>query len=142
MRLDCDRMSKVPLPSGCFVPMRHRVYCGMMCCVPTGPEGRLASLSITAASRGRSSGSGSRLWSAGVSVVRRFSMFGRSGLLSGSSHTPVAAPPQHALHLSVRIGIATGRLPYGCDLNTCPVKDRAKSELIVGSRDHPGQPAL
>lgn len=96
--------------------------------VPAGPDPRLPSLSLTAASRGRSSGSGSRLWNAGAAVVRRFSVFGRSGLLSGSAHTPVVAPPQHALHLSVRIGIATGRLPYGTDLNTCAVKDRAKSE--------------
>lgn len=89
---------------------------------------RLNSLSITAASRGRSSGSGSRLWSAGAAVIRRMSAFGRSGLLSSSTHAPADTAPQHALHLSVRIGIATGRLPYGCDLNNCAVKDRAKSE--------------
>jgi hypothetical protein len=89
---------------------------------------RLNSLSITAASRARSSGSGSRLWSAGAAVIRRMSAFGRSGLLSTSTHAPVDAAPQHALHLSVRIGIATGRLPHGCDLNNCAVKDRAKSK--------------
>jgi hypothetical protein len=89
---------------------------------------RLNSLSITAATRTRSSGSGSRLWSAGAAVIRRMSAFGRSGLLSSSTHAPPDAAPQHALHLSVRIGIATGRLPYGCNLNNCAVKDRAKSE--------------
>jgi hypothetical protein len=89
------------------------------------------SLSITAASRGRSSGSGSRLWSAGAAVMRRFSVFSRSGMLSSSTLAPGDVAPQHALQLSVRIGIATGRLPHGCDLNNCAVKDKAKSELIT-----------
>lgn len=95
-------------------------------------DNRLNSLSITAASRaGRSSSSGSRLWSAGAAVIRRMSVFGRSGLLSTSMRAP-ADPGSHAtLHVSVRIGIATGRLPYGCDLNNCAVKDRAKSEWLL-----------
>lgn len=104
------------------------------CCVPTChvcavQDNRLNSLSITAASRaGRSSSSGSRLWSAGAAVIRRMSVFGRSGLLSTSMRAPADPGSHAALHVSVRIGIATGRLPYGCNLNNCAVKDRAKSE--------------
>lgn len=60
--------------------------------------------------------------------MRRFSVFGRSGLLSSSTQAAGDTPHQHHLHLSVRIGVATGTLPYGCDLNNCGVKDRAKSE--------------
>jgi len=86
------------------------------------------SLSITGVSRARSSGSGSRIWNAGAAVVRRFSAFGRSGLLSGGAQVAREVSHQPALHLSVRIGIATGTLAHGTDLNSCNVKERAKSE--------------
>jgi hypothetical protein len=103
----------------CLIP------CRLVMCA----DNRLNSLSITAASRaGRSSSSGSRLWSAGAAVIRRMSVFGRSGLLNSSMRTPAEPGSHAALHVSVRIGIATGRLPYGCELNNCAVKDRAKSE--------------
>jgi hypothetical protein len=64
-------------------------------------------------------------------VMRRFSVFSRSGMLSSSTMAAGDIAPQHALQLSVRIGIATGRLPCGCDLNNCAVKDKAKSEWIT-----------
>lgn len=73
--------------------------------------------------KARSSGSGSRLWGA----MRRFSAFGRGGAGGGMQGTSEAGGP-NALHLNVRIGVASGWLVYGNDLNNCAVKDRAKSE--------------
>jgi hypothetical protein len=49
--------------------------------------------------------------------------------IGGSSNLGSAAAKQHpikVLQLAVRIGIASGLLPYGCDVSECAVKARAK----------------
>jgi hypothetical protein len=65
-------------------------------------------------------------------MVRRLSVFGRSGLLSGGSpmSREVLQQPS-SLHLSVRIGVATGSVPYGTSLDQSTVKHRAKSECAA-----------
>jgi hypothetical protein len=53
------------------------------------------------------------------------------GTISGSSNLGSTAPKQSpikVLQLAVRIGIASGLLPYGCDVSECAVKFRAKGE--------------
>jgi hypothetical protein len=57
------------------------------------------------------------------------------GTIGGSSGLGSAAAKQHpikVLQLAVRIGIASGLLPYGCDVSECAVKVRAKGELRTG----------
>jgi hypothetical protein len=57
------------------------------------------------------------------------------GTIGGSSNLgSAAAKQQHpikVLQLAVRIGIASGLLPYGCDVSECAVKVRAKGEQRV-----------
>eukprot|EP00878_Enallax_costatus_P004317 GHUV01004548.1.p1 GENE.GHUV01004548.1~~GHUV01004548.1.p1 ORF type:complete len:1095 (+),score=312.31 GHUV01004548.1:392-3676(+) len=79
--------------------------------------------------RQRSSG-GSKFWGAGVNIVRRFSAFTKSG----SSYTKGGVlgsdqQPLQLLKLAIRIGVATGPLPYGTDVGNCAVKDKAKEYI-------------
>jgi hypothetical protein len=76
------------------------------------------------------SNSSSKVWMhSAAAFMRRFSQFGRSG--SGQSrpmqqsHEQV---PMQVLRLALRVGIATGTLPYGVDVANCAVKDRAKGK--------------
>jgi hypothetical protein len=79
---------------------------------------------------GQSSRPTSRLYSAGSALISRLSRVVR-GSLSGSRllhpHAPDVDDVQE-LRLSVRIGIATGWLVYGCSLEDSAVTERAKSE--------------
>lgn len=78
-----------------------------------------------------SSTNGSRFWSA-ANIARRISAFGKSGPSYGKSSVFGAdQQPMQLLKLAIRIGIATGPLPYGCDVSNCAVKDRAKGRLGV-----------
>jgi hypothetical protein len=77
----------------------------------------------------RSSAGESRLLSAGSVLVRRLSQLSRRATLSGQL-LPVTQElrDMQELQLSVRIGIATGSLPYGSDVACSSVKHRAKGE--------------
>lgn len=87
-----------------------------------------ASASMTVGHRNAGSGA-SRLYSAGSSLMHRLSraMRGnaRGGLLP-QRYTDVAGV--HELRLSVRIGIATGWLHYGSNVDNSLVTKRAKCE--------------
>lgn len=81
----------------------------------------------------------SRLASAGSSLMHRLSQVVRGGLHSGILQ-PLGADGGHGAHelrLSVRIGVATGWLPYGCSLESSAVFVRAKSKLLYCSRSGP-----
>jgi hypothetical protein len=72
----------------------------------------------------------SKVWMhSAAAFMRRFSQFGCSG--SGQSR-PMQQPheqvPMQVLRLALRVGIATGTLPYGVDVANCTVKDRAKGK--------------
>ncbi|WIA30200.1 hypothetical protein OEZ86_000292, partial [Tetradesmus obliquus] len=88
----------------------------------TGPDRASGSMTHKA------SDSSSKVWMHNAAAfVRRFSQFGRSGssqqqqLRAASEHVPM-----QVLRLALRVGIATGTLPYGVDVASCAVKDRAK----------------
>jgi hypothetical protein len=61
------------------------------------------------------------------------------GTIGGSSNLGASTAgkqgPIKVLQLAVRIGIASGLLPYGCDVSECAVKVRAKGEQesVIGS---------
>lgn len=79
---------------------------------------------------GQSPRATSRLYSAGSALMSRLSRVVRSNL-SGSGLLHPYVPDVHdvqELRLSVRIGIATGWLLYGCSLEGSAVTERAKSE--------------
>lgn len=70
----------------------------------------------------------SRLYTAGSVLVQRLSRALRSNI--NSSLLPPLGSDTHnlqQLRLSVRIGVATGWLQYGCTLDNCVIKERAKS---------------
>eukprot|EP00882_Tetradesmus_deserticola_P006586 GHRQ01006933.1.p1 GENE.GHRQ01006933.1~~GHRQ01006933.1.p1 ORF type:complete len:343 (+),score=136.35 GHRQ01006933.1:148-1029(+) len=76
----------------------------------------------------KSGDSSSKVWVNGAAAfMRRFAQLGRNG--SGQMQPMQLASeqvPMQVLRLAVRIGIATGTLPYGVDVANCTVKDRAK----------------
>lgn len=83
--------------------------------------------SQTTASTAHSSRPTSRLYSAGSMLMSRLSRVMRTNLGSGTAGSAGQQDIQQ-LRLSVRIGIATGWLPYGCTLESSAVTERAKSE--------------
>jgi hypothetical protein len=91
-----------------------------------GPERASGSLSH------KVSDSSSKVWmNSAAAFMRRFSQFGRSG--SGQQRPLQAASeqvPMQVLRLALRVGIATGTLPYGVDVANCAVKDRAKGRQL------------
>ncbi|WIA41351.1 hypothetical protein OEZ86_004944 [Tetradesmus obliquus] len=77
-------------------------------------------------------GSNSRLQSVSAALLNRFANRGnKSGSLVSPMGSNAAGPQQQlkALRISVRIGIASGTLHYGSDLQNCTVTHRAK-ELV------------
>jgi hypothetical protein len=84
-------------------------------------------------SGGYDGGSGStKTWGAS-GFMRKFSqMTGKSSQLS-SMLNGVGDPqcPLKVVRLAVRIGIATGPLPYNCEVANCAVKDKAKGEATL-----------
>lgn len=75
---------------------------------------------------------GSKFWGAGVNIVRRFSTFGKSSSsYSKNGVWGADQQPMQLLKLAVRIGVATGPLPYGTDVSNCAVKDKAKGMLAT-----------
>lgn len=85
--------------------------------------------SKTTASTAPSSRPTSRLYSAGSMLMSRLSRVMRTNLGSGTTGS-AGQPDIQQLRLSVRIGIATGWLPYGCTLESSAVTERAKSECV------------
>lgn len=79
----------------------------------------------------------SRLYSAGSALMSRLSRVVRSNIGSGMLQ-PMGSDTQDVqqLRLSVRIGIATGWLPYGTNLESSVVTERAKSEYISSLLSH------
>jgi hypothetical protein len=81
----------------------------------------------------RVSDSSSKVWmNSAAAFMRRFSQFGRNG--SGQQRPMQAASeqvPMQVLRLALRVGIATGTLPYGVDVANCAVKDRAKGTALA-----------
>lgn len=92
--------------------------------------------SQTTVSTAHSSRPTSRLYSAGSMLMTRLTRVMRTNLGSGT----VGSAGQHdiqQLRLSVRMGIATGWLPYGCTLESSAVTERAKnyvSEVANGGQ--------
>lgn len=79
--------------------------------------------------------SGSKFWNAGASLMKRFGAFSKTGLAySRGSAFGGDHQPMQLLKLAIRIGIATGPLPHGTDVNNCAVKDRAKGMADAQAR--------
>jgi hypothetical protein len=83
--------------------------------------------SQTTVSTAHSSRPISRLYSAGSMLMTRLTRVMRTNLGSGTAGSAGQHDSQQ-LRLSVRMGIATGWLPYGCTLESSAVTERAKSK--------------
>jgi hypothetical protein len=79
-------------------------------------------------------GSNSRLQSVSAALLQRFANRGsKSGSLLGPVGSNTGGPQTQqqlkALRITVRIGIASGTLHYGSDLQNCTVTHRAKGRF-------------
>jgi hypothetical protein len=91
---------------------------------------QISTYSSTERQQSHEGSSGSRLWSA-LRLTRTLSRAaqtasGRQASTAGVVQAAGLQAPLRMVRVVVRIGVATGPLPYGQDVANCAVKDRAK----------------